>query len=39
MHQMAQFAACPRMPLPTATLLAQRLINIPSSPVLQLGQS
>ena len=39
MHEMAHFAACPRMPLPTATSLAQRLINIPSSPALQLGRT
>ncbi len=39
MHEMAHFAACPRMPLPTASSLAQRLINIPSSPALQLGRT
>jgi len=32
MHQLTPFADCPRMELDTAELLAQRLINIPSSP-------
>jgi dTDP-4-amino-4,6-dideoxygalactose transaminase len=31
MHQLPPFANCPRMNLATAELLAQRLINIPSS--------
>ena len=34
MHQLAPFASCPRMDLDMAELLAQRLINIPSSPTL-----
>ncbi|MFT4802845.1 MAG: perosamine synthetase [Psychroserpens sp.] len=34
MHQLTPFAHCPRMDLATAELLAQRLINIPSSPNL-----
>ena len=34
MHQLAPFAICPRMDLDMAELLAQRLINIPSSPTL-----
>lgn len=33
-HQLAPFAHCPRMDLANAELLAQRLINIPSSPNL-----
>ncbi len=39
MQEMPHFSACPRMPLPVATSLAQRVINIPSSPGLQLGRS
>lgn len=31
MHELPHFASCPRMPLPVATSLAQRLVNIPSS--------
>ena len=34
MHQLAPFANCPRMDLAMAEQLAQRLINIPSSPSL-----
>jgi len=34
MHQLTPFTNCPRMDLDTAELLAQRLINIPSSPSL-----
>lgn len=34
MHQLTPFANCPRMDLATAEQLAQRLINIPSSPSL-----
>jgi len=33
-HHLAPFAHCPRMDLANAELLAQRLINIPSSPNL-----
>ena len=38
MHEMPQFADCPRMDLATATSLAHRLINIPSSPGLMAGR-
>jgi perosamine synthetase len=31
MHQMAPYADCPRMPLPVAESLAERVVNIPSS--------
>jgi aminotransferase in exopolysaccharide biosynthesis len=34
LHQLTPFAKCPRMDLSTAEQLAQRLINIPSSPSL-----
>lgn len=34
MHELPQFASCPRMDLSTATSLAKRLINIPSGPGL-----
>jgi perosamine synthetase len=34
MHELAPFVNCPRMDLADAELLAQRLINIPSSPSL-----
>jgi perosamine synthetase len=34
MHQLTPFTNCPRMDLSTAEQLAQRLINIPSSPSL-----
>ena len=34
MHQLDPYRACPRMPLPCAESLAQRLINLPSSPFL-----
>ena len=34
MHQLKPFAKCPRMDLTMAEQLAQRLINIPSSPNL-----
>ena len=34
MHQLTPFANCPRMDLTATELLAQRLINIPSSPSL-----
>jgi len=34
MHQLSPFTSCPRMDLTAAELLAQRLINIPSSPSL-----
>lgn len=34
MHEMPQFATCPRMDLYTATSLSKRLVNIPSSPGL-----
>ena len=34
MHQLKPFAKCPRMDLTIAEQLAQRLINIPSSPNL-----
>jgi aminotransferase in exopolysaccharide biosynthesis len=34
LHQLAPFANCPRMDLTVAESLAQRLINIPSSPSL-----
>jgi perosamine synthetase len=34
LHQLTPFTNCPRMDLVTAELLAQRLINIPSSPSL-----
>ena len=34
LHQLVPFANCPRMDLATAEQLAQRLINIPSSPHL-----
>jgi perosamine synthetase len=34
MHHLAPYAACPRMPLPCAESLEQRLINIPSSAFL-----
>jgi perosamine synthetase len=39
MHEMPHFSTCPRMPLPVATSLAQRVINIPSSSGLQLDYS
>ncbi len=39
MHEMPHFAACPRMPLPVATDLVGRVINIPSSPGLQMGRA
>ena len=34
MHQLPQFAECPRMPLPVTESLQQRIINVPSSPQL-----
>jgi aminotransferase in exopolysaccharide biosynthesis len=34
LHQLTPFAKCPRMDLSTAEQIAQRLINIPSSPSL-----
>ena len=34
MHRLPMYAACPRMPLPTAESLEARVINIPSSPKL-----
>lgn len=34
MHELKPFRACPRMDLSTALSLAQRLINIPSSPFI-----
>jgi perosamine synthetase len=34
MHQLKPFATCPSIDLATAEQLAQRLINIPSSPSL-----
>ena len=34
MHRLPRYAACPRMPLPTAESLEARVINIPSSPKL-----
>jgi perosamine synthetase len=38
MHELPQFADCPRMPLATASSLAARLINIPSGPGLLAGR-
>jgi perosamine synthetase len=37
MNKLSMFAGCPKMDLPVAESLAQRLINIPSSAILGEG--